>query len=117
MQLTHVQGLNMKLSRLSKLAITAAAAVAFAAPVSAVPIDVTFNVAALGAFVADTGDVTTATTITNGAPDVVGFVQSSNIGLVAGTPVSVVSGRDARYPRWSFSRKNSRPPRGPSSKP
>ena len=76
----------MKLSHLSALAI-AAAATTFAGSASAIAIDVGFNVAALGAFVANTGDVTTATTITNGAPDLVGAILNNNIGLVAGTPV------------------------------
>jgi hypothetical protein len=56
---------------------------------SAVPIDVIFNVAALGGFSADTGDVTTATTITNGAPNLVAAIVSNNIGLVAGSSVTL----------------------------
>ena len=76
----------MKLSHLSALAI-AAAATTFAGSASAIAIDVGFNVAALGAFTANTGDVTTATTITNGAPDVVGAILNNNIGLTSGTPV------------------------------
>ena len=76
----------MKLSHLSALAI-AAAATTFAGSASAIAIDVGFNVAALGAFTANTGDVTTATTITNGAPDLVGAILNNNIGLTSGTPV------------------------------
>lgn len=76
----------MKLSRLSALAI-AAAATTFAGSASAIAIDVGFNVAALGTFTANTGDVTTATTITNGAPDLVAAILNNNIGLVSGTPV------------------------------
>ena len=76
----------MKLSHLSALAI-AAAATTFAGSASAIPINVGFNVAALGTFTANTGDVTTATTITNGAPDVVGAIITNNIGLVSGTSV------------------------------
>ena len=76
----------MKLSHLSALAI-AAAATTFAGSASAIAIDVGFNVAALGSFTANTGDVTTATTITNGAPDLVGAILNNNIGLTSGTPV------------------------------
>ena len=76
----------MKLSHLSALAV-AAAATTFAGTASAIPIIVGFNVAALGAFTADTGDVTTANTITNGAPNVVGAIIANNIGLTSGTPV------------------------------
>lgn len=76
----------MKLSHLSALAI-AAAATTFAGSASAIAIDVGFNVAALGSFTANTGDVTTAATITNGAPDLVGAILNNNIGLVSGTPV------------------------------
>ena len=67
----------------------AAAAMTFAGTASAVPIDVTFNVAALGSFTADTGDITTATTVTSGAPDLVGAIVSNNVGLVAGTFVTL----------------------------
>ena len=76
----------MKLSHLSALAI-AAAATTFAGSASAIAIDVGFNVAALGSFTANTGDVTTAATITNGAPDLVGAILNNNIGLTSGTPV------------------------------
>ncbi len=76
----------MKLSRLSAVAL-AAAAITFAGSASAIPIDAVFNVAALGAFTANTGDVTTATTITNGNPNVVGAIVSNNIGLVGLLPV------------------------------
>ena len=76
----------MKLSYLSAVAV---AATLFAGSASAVTIDVQFNINASGAFVADTGDITTATTITVGAPNQTAFVQSSNIGLVSGTPVTL----------------------------
>lgn len=78
----------MKFSRLSALAI-AAAATAFAGSASAIPIVANFNIAALGAFTANTGDVTTATFISSGTPDIVGFVQpGNNIGLLTGTTVT-----------------------------
>lgn len=76
----------MNFPRLSALVI-AAAATSFAGSVSAIPISVGFNVAALGAFAANTGDVTTAATITSGAPDVVGAILINNIGLTPGQAV------------------------------
>lgn len=69
--------------------VAAAALVVGAGSAMAVPISVTFNVAALGSFTADTGDVTTATTITNGAPTVVGAILANNIGLLAGQSVTL----------------------------
>ncbi|NMQ05997.1 PEP-CTERM sorting domain-containing protein [Candidatus Accumulibacter phosphatis] len=78
----------MKFSRLCAVAVTSAAA-ALATPASAIPIDVIFNVAALGAFTANTGDVTTAATISSGAPDLVGAIIANNVGLVAGQPVTL----------------------------
>lgn len=78
----------MKLSRFCAVAVTSAAA-AFAAPASAVPIDAIFNVAALGSFVADTGNITNAATITNGNPNLVGAIQMNNIGLTPGQTVTL----------------------------
>jgi hypothetical protein len=74
----------MKMIYLSAVAL---AATAFAGTASAVPITVQFNVVGLGAFTADTGDVTTATTITAGAPNFAAFVQLDNIGVTAGLPI------------------------------
>jgi hypothetical protein len=78
----------MKLSYLGAVAV-AAAATAFAGSASAIPITTTFNVAALGAFAADTGDITTATTITNGAPTLVGSILTDNLGLLGGQAVTL----------------------------
>ena len=72
-----------------KSAAVAAATTAFVGLASAVPIQVQFNVAALGSFTANNGDVTTATTITNGSPTIVGAIQLNNIGLVTGGPVTL----------------------------
>ena len=80
----------MNFPRLSALAV-AAAAISFAGSASAIPIDVGFNVAALGTFTANTGDITTAATITNGSPDLVAAIINNNIGLVSGTPVSLTA--------------------------
>ncbi len=76
----------MKFARLSALAVAAAATV-FAGSASAIPIDISFNVAALGAFVADTGDITTASTITSGTPNVAGSILNNNINLIGGTSI------------------------------
>ncbi len=73
----------MKLSQLSAVA-SAAAAICFAAPALAVPIQLQFNVLGTGAFIADTGSLATATTITTGATNLVGFIQENNVGLTGG---------------------------------
>lgn len=79
----------MQLARITAAA-AAAVAMSFAGSASAVPIDAIFNVSASGQFLADTGDVTNANTITSGAPNAVGFVQSTNIGLVTFQLVSLM---------------------------
>lgn len=80
----------MKLSRLSAVAL-AAAAITFAGSASAIPIQAAFNVAALGSFAADTGDVTTANTITNGAPNVLAAIVANNINMLGGESISLLS--------------------------
>ena len=72
---------------IKKTLIAAGLAAVLAGPASAIPIEVTFNVAALGTFTANTGDVTTASTISSGAPDLVASIIANNIGLVSGTTV------------------------------
>ena len=81
----------MKLARLSALAVAAAATV-FAGSASAIPISVEFNVFATSSFVADTGDITSASTITSGAPNGVGAIVANNINLVSFTNVSLSPG-------------------------
>ena len=78
----------MKFARLSALAVAAAATV-FTGSASAIPVDLIFNVAALGSFSADTGDVTTANTITNGAPNVAGAIVNNNVNLVGGQTITL----------------------------
>ena len=78
----------MKLSRLCAVA-AAVASVAFAGSASAAIIDVSFNIAALGSFTANTGDITTATTITNGSPTVAAAILTNNIGLVSGQAITL----------------------------
>jgi len=55
-----------------------------ASPALAIPIITSFNFVPTGALVADTGDVTTATTITAGNPLQVTQIVSDNTGLVSG---------------------------------
>ena len=68
------------------------AAMAMAGPVMAVPIDTTFNFVPTTALVASTGDVSTAATITSGAPDIVTSIISDNTGLISlGTIIGLES--------------------------
>ncbi len=62
-----------------------------ASPAMAVPnpIQVAFNFVPLGTLTANTGDVTTATTITSGSPLQVGAIILNNIGLAAAAPVTL----------------------------
>ncbi len=82
----------MRTTVLSKVLGIAAMAggLGFAGTASAVPIVAVFNVTALGAFVADTNNVETATTITSGAPNLIAAIQgANNIGLISGDPVTL----------------------------
>ncbi|MFZ4537484.1 PEP-CTERM sorting domain-containing protein [Propionivibrio sp.] len=81
----------MKLSQKLVAVAVAAAATAFAGSASAIPIVATFNVVGLGTFTADTGDVTTANTITDGTPNSVAAIVGNNIGLVSGQSVSLTN--------------------------
>src|SRR4029079_2429418 len=68
------------------------AAMAVASPALAVPIDTTFNFVPTTVLTADTGDVSTATTITSGAPDIVTSIISDNTGLISlGTIIGLQS--------------------------
>lgn len=78
----------MQFSRLGA-ALVAVAATSFALSASAVPINVGFNVAAFGTFTSDTGDITTATTISSGAPLFVGAIIANNINLLPFAPVTL----------------------------
>jgi len=57
----------------------------------AIPISVAFNFVPTGTLTANTGDVTTATTITSGAPDIVTTILQNNIQLAAGTTIAITS--------------------------
>jgi hypothetical protein len=58
---------------------------------NAIPINVSFNFVPTGTLTANTGDVTTATTITSGAPDVVTTILTNNIGLASGATITLTS--------------------------
>lgn len=78
----------MKVFQITSLALIAAA---FAAPVSATPIQTTFNIAAIGVtFTSNTGSVATASSITDtGGEFIVSNVLSDNTGLGIGTLVTL----------------------------
>jgi hypothetical protein len=80
----------MQISNLLKKAAVVAA-IACASSAMAAPISVTFNVAAGGGFTANTGDVTTMTTVTDGAPLFATQIINNNIGLTFLQPISVYS--------------------------
>jgi hypothetical protein len=77
------------------LVLSAAVAVALSVvgtAAKAIPIEVSFNFVPNGTLTANTGDVTTATTITNGAPDTVTTIlPGNNIGLVSGQAINLFS--------------------------
>jgi hypothetical protein len=73
------------------IAAVACAILGGASPASAAAISTTFNFVAFGTFTANTGDVTTATTITNGAPNEVSTIISDNTGLVSGQAVTITN--------------------------
>jgi hypothetical protein len=70
---------------------TIAAGLAFAGSASAIPIIAIFNFVPTGVLTADTGDITTANTITSGAPDLVTTIFANNTGLVSGQSVFLTS--------------------------
>jgi hypothetical protein len=70
-------------------AALAVAAFGVGSPAWAIPIQVAFNFVPNGTLTANTGDVTTATTITPGAPDTVTQILLNNIGLTSGTVVGL----------------------------
>lgn len=77
----------MKSFRLSALIFLAAAV--FSGSAFAVPISYSFNFVPFGTMVANTGDVTTATTITAGAEDKITTIILNNIGLVSGQIITL----------------------------
>ena len=76
--------MNFKLA----LSAVALAAATFSGAVSAVPIQTAFNFVPFGPFVANTGDVTTMTSISGGAPYLVSTILFDNTGIA---PFGMVS--------------------------
>ena len=76
-----------------KRALSAAAfvAAALAGPASAVPIATAFNFVPFGSFTANTGDVTTMTSVSGGAPYLVSVILMDNTGLMSGQTVSLTN--------------------------
>jgi hypothetical protein len=74
-------------SRHALMAAVACAALIAASPALADTISTQFNFVPFGTLTANTGDVTTATTITPGAPDKVTSILLDNTGLVSGTTI------------------------------
>ena len=74
-----------------KLALTsvALAAATFSGAVSAAPIATAFNFVPFGSFTANTGDVTTMTSVSGGAPYLVSVILFDNTGLVSGQTLSL----------------------------
>src|SRR5437763_16020731 len=71
--------------------VLAVAALGVVSPAWAIPIEVAFNFVPTGTLTANTGDVTTATTITSGAPDIVTQILQNNVGLVSGQTITLTS--------------------------
>jgi hypothetical protein len=74
-------------SRYGLMGAVACAALIAASPALADTIQTQFNFAATTALISDTGNITTATTITPGAPDVVTSILTDNTGLVSLTTI------------------------------
>ena len=72
----------------SLAAATVVTGLAFAGAASADPINVQFNINASGAFSCNINNLATATSCNTGAPNSVGFVQESNIGVASGTAIT-----------------------------
>ena len=77
--------MNFKLT----LTSVALAAATFSGAVSAAPIATAFNFVPFGSFTANTGDVTTMTSVSGGAPYLVSVILFDNTGLVSGQTLSL----------------------------
>jgi PEP-CTERM motif len=71
--------------------LAAAVTYAVSGPALAVPIIVDFNFAPTDTLTANTGNITTASTITSGGPDAVTLILANNVNLIAGTAVTMTS--------------------------
>jgi len=81
------RAMNVKMSTHLLAAVAAITMITSAA--NAVPIIIEFNFVPTGTLTADTGDVTTATTITSGAPDIATSIVQNNVGLAAGQTITL----------------------------
>jgi hypothetical protein len=81
----------MKLKQLALGSVAALALSLVGSAANAIPISVGFNFVPTGTLTANTGDVTTATTITSGAPDIVTTILQNNIQLASGTTIAITS--------------------------
>ena len=79
--------MNLSSLRNALLSTVVSVAALSASPAWAIPIEVAFNFVPTGTLTANTGDVTTATTITPGAPDRVTTIITDNTGLISGTTI------------------------------
>jgi hypothetical protein len=79
----------LKSKRNALLGTVMAVAALSASPAWATPILIGFNFVPGGTLTANTGDVTTATTITAGAPDTVTSIIQNNVNLVTGQTISL----------------------------
>jgi hypothetical protein len=75
----------------SAAALMVGASLALSSGVNAAPIDTTFNFVPFGTLTSNTGDVSTATTITSGAPLEVSTIITDNTGLVSGQNLSITT--------------------------
>jgi PEP-CTERM motif len=83
--------MNLSSLRNALLSTVVAVAAFSAAPAWAVPISAVFNFVPNATLTANTGDVTTAATITSGAPDTVTSIMLNNVGLVTGQAITLTS--------------------------
>ena len=78
--------------RTALLSTVMAVAAVSASPAWAIPIQVAFNFVPNGTLTSAPGnDITTATTVTSGAPDTVTQIILNNIGLTTGTTINLTS--------------------------
>src|SRR5437763_8696465 len=83
--------MNLSSRRNALLRTVVSVAALSASPAWAIPIAAGFIFVPTGTLTANTGDVTTATTITSGAPDIVTQILQNNVGLVSGQTITLTS--------------------------
>jgi hypothetical protein len=78
-------------ARFPAVAVAALALSLMGSAANAIPISIGFDFVPTTTLTANTGDVTTATTITSGAPDVVITILQDNVGLTVGQILTLTS--------------------------